>query len=161
MNISFRLSKKEDGDELIRWLDSPEVLRNFPMHNMYEIKDAVNIWLSYIQLNASISCEVDGKLAGMSVLYLQLFEKLKHQCLFAIITSPECRGKGVGSKLLEYTLNHAKETLHLEKVHLEVYEGNPAFRLYERSGFIEYGKHTHFLKDGEEYITKIVMEKEL
>lgn len=161
MNVTFRPSRQEDGKALIQWLDSKEVLRNFPMTNMVEIEDAVQIWLSYTQLNAAISCEVDGKLAGMSVLYLQLFEKMKHQCLFAITTAPEYRGKGVGSKLLEYTMGHARETLHLEKLHLEVYEGNPAYRLYQRMGFTEYGRHENFLKDGDEYITKIVMEKDL
>lgn len=161
MSITFRPSRKEENVALMQWLKEKEVLRFFPMANSYEIEDAVNIWLYYIQYNAAISCEFDGKLAGMAVFYIQTFEKLRHQSLFAIINAPEYRGKGIGSQFLKYLFSYAKKTLHLEKIHLEVYEGNPAHRLYERLGFIEYGRHEDFLKDGDEYITKIVMEKDL
>ena len=161
MNIQFRRCQPEDGIPLKEWLDHPDILRYFPMDNTFEVDDAVRIWLSYSQLNAALSCEVDGQLAGMVVYYLQALTKLKHHCLFAIINSPDFRGKGVGTRFLEEIIRHAKEELHLEKLHLEVYEGNAAQKLYERFGFVEYGRHEKFLKKGNEYITKIVMEKEL
>ncbi len=161
MSIEFRISTVEDGIQLKKWLDTKEVLRFFPMATQPEVDDAVRIWLSFIQFDAALSCTLDGELVGMAVLYLQAYRKLKHQSLFAIIMSPESRGKGLGTKFMTHLMAFAKEKHALEKIHLEVYEGNPAERLYERMGFVEYGRHSDFLEDENETITKILMEKEL
>ena len=53
----------------------------------------------------------------------------------------------------------AKEEFHIELLHLEVYEGNPAIRLYERFGFVKYGEHPHFIKEEGRYLSKILMQK--
>lgn len=161
MDVSFRITTQDDAILLLEWLNDAEILRYFPMESKLEVEDAVRIWLSYQAQNASYAAVVDGKVVGMAVLYLQTFQKLKHQSLFAIILSKEARGKGIGTKLIEHLEKEAKGRHKLEKLHLEVYEGNPAMRLYTRLGFKEYGRHPHFLKDRGEYITKILMEKDI
>ncbi len=103
--------------------------------------------------------------AESRILYIQPYQKLAHQCLFAIIVDEKLRGKGVGAKLMEELMALGKERFHLEFVHLEVYEGNPAINLYRRLGFKEYGFQRHFIKDKEEgqvrYFGKILMQKYL
>lgn len=44
------------------------------------------------------------------------------------------RGKGIGEKLLHHCFDKARQRGHT-RVHLDVFEGNPAIRLYERCGF--------------------------
>lgn len=44
------------------------------------------------------------------------------------------RGKGIGEKLLHHCFDKARQRGHT-RVHLDVYEGNPAIRLYQRCGF--------------------------
>ncbi len=157
--ITIRLAKKEDKEHLIQWLMEPHVLNWFPMDNIREVEDSVRLWLSYIPQKAVFIAEVDGKPVGSANLYLQPFEKLSHHSLFAIIVTTSMRGKGVGTALLKELIYQAKEVFHLMFLHLEVYEDNPAKKLYEKLGFSEVGKQPFFIKKEGKYYTKIFMEK--
>ncbi len=162
MTIEIRPSLMEEGDHLRKWLDDPAVLRWFPMMNGREIDDAVRLWINYSKLGACFTALIDGAPAGMGTLYLQPYEKLAHQCLFAIIVDEKHRGKGIGKALLTHMMEVASSQFKIELLHLEVYEGNPAQRLYERLGFEEYGRHPRFIKmENGEYLTKIMMQKRL
>ena len=99
------------------------------------------------RLQACFTAYVDGVPAGMSTLYLQPYQKFAHQCLFAIIVDEKYRNHGIGKALLEYMSKEAKEKFNIEILHLEVYEGNPAYRLYERMGFQEFGRQPRFHQD--------------
>ena len=98
----------------------------------------------------------------MATIYVNSFEKLKYQSLFAIVIDKEYRGKGLGGKLLKFIMKEAFETFGIKLLHLEVYEGNPAYNLYYRCGFREYGRHDFFLKDPDgTYHSKILMQIKL
>jgi len=155
-----RNSSLTDAPHLKKWLEEPGVLRWFPMVNEREIDDAIRIWLSFMEQETALTIEVDGEVAGMAVLYLQKLDRLKHQTLFAIIMGEKFRGKGGGSHLYKALEKRAREK-GVSLIHLEVYEGNPAHRLYERLGFTQYGTHPKFLKEQGKYVTKILMQKDL
>jgi putative acetyltransferase len=159
--IQIRPAEAEDGAVLSKWLSDPQILRWFPMQDAREVEDSIRIWMSYIKLRACFTATVKGEPAGMSILYIQPYKKFSHQSLFAIIVGEGFRGQGIGTALLEHTQHKAKETFNIEILHLEVYKGNPAIHLYERMGFQEYGVHPRFLKVGDEYIDKILMQKNL
>jgi RimJ/RimL family protein N-acetyltransferase len=159
--ILIRDALIEDAPDLKRWLSDPEILRWFPMADEREIDDAVRIWISYANLRAGLTALWEGVPCGSANLYIQPFKKLSHQALFAIIVDQEHRGKGVGSALLEGLKKQAKERFNIEILHLEVYEGNPAIRLYRRAGFVEYGRQEHFIKQNGEYVAKIYMQQVL
>ena len=115
-------------------------------------EDAAKLWISYAKQQAVLTALWDGIPCGIANLYLQPYKKLAHQCLFAIIVDEKYRGKGVGTNLLNALILMAKNTFHIELLHLEVYEGNPARRLYERMGFKQYGIQRHFIKDQGNYL---------
>jgi len=151
-----------DGAALKVWLSEKGILAYFPMCNEAEVVDSIRLWLSFISKNAAFTYEKDGEVAGMAVIYLQPFEKHKHIALFAIIVDPRFRGQGIGSKLIRHLEKAAKNDLGLVILHLEVYEGNPAYELYKRLGYKEYGKQKRFLRDApDKYSTKVCMQKEL
>ena len=53
-----------------------------------------------------------------------------------VIISPELRGKGNGRKMLELTIQYAKEKLQAERITLGVFTNNPKARAcYESIGF--------------------------
>lgn len=53
-----------------------------------------------------------------------------------VIISPELRGKGNGRKMLELTIQYAKEKLQAERITLGVFTNNPKARAcYESVGF--------------------------
>ena len=157
--LNIRLTHADDAIHLAQWLSKSDILRWFPMYDAREIEDAVRIWISYSRLHAGLTAEWEGSPCGLANLYIQPFKKLKHTCLFSIIVKQEMRGKGVGKALIEQLCTMAKEKFHIEILHLEVYEGNPAKKLYERLGFKEFGFQPKFIKEEKGYIGKIFMEK--
>jgi ribosomal protein S18 acetylase RimI-like enzyme len=160
--VTIRLSSEEDKPFLSTWLTDPEVLPWFPLNNPREIEDAVKIWVGYKEQKSAFTACLDGVACGMAVIYVHRYKKLKHQALFAIILDKNFRGKGIGSQLIEYLKKVGQENFGLEILHLEVYEGNPAQKLYERLGFKEYGRQPFFLKESSGiYRTKINMQLEL
>lgn len=159
--IEVRKAVDDDYPYLVTWLQQPGVLRWFPLFDLREIEDAARIWISYTKQEAVLTITIDGKPCGMALLYLQPYKKLAHHALFAIIVDENYRGQGMGTKLLEELLKQAKEEFHLAFVHLEVYEGNPAIRLYQKLGFVEYARHQRFIKEDNQYLTKVMMQRML
>jgi len=160
--VTIRFSEEADQKYLVDWLLQPGVLEWFPLADLREVEDAARIWVSYSKYQAVLTALYDSVPCGIANLYLQPYKKLAHQCLFAIIVDENYRGKGVGTQLLQALMVLAKERFKIELLHLEVYEGNPAIRLYERLGFTRYGAQKHFVKEGKDkYLTKILMQKTL
>lgn len=160
--ITIRPTKPEDdAGPLKQWLMEPGVLRWFPMLDEREVDDSVRIWVSYAKHGACLTADWNNEACGMANLYIQPYKKLAHQCLFAILVSEKQRNKGVGTALLNELMKLAKEKFHIEILHLEVYKGNPAIHLYQRAGFKEYGEQPRFIKEKNEYITKIMMQRYL
>ncbi len=160
-HLTIRFAEESDQKYLIEWLLQPGVLEGFPLNDLREIEDAARIWISYAKHNAVLTALWDGVPCGIANLYLQPYQKMSHQCLFAIIVDEKFRGKGIGAKLLRELMTLAKERFKLELLHLEVYQGNPAINLYKRLGFKEYGIHRRFMKDKGRYLDKILMQKDL
>ncbi len=161
MTLTTRFTQETEGHLLKQWLQQGDTLRWFPMFDEREIDDAVRIWIGYAKYQASLTAEYDGVPCGMANLNLQPYQKMAHQCLLSIIVDEEHRGKGVGTLLLRDLEKLAKEKFRIELLHLEVYKGNPAVNLYRRSGYVEFGCQTRFIKDKGEYIGKIFMQKPL
>ncbi|MGB7978834.1 MAG: GNAT family N-acetyltransferase [Chlamydiales bacterium] len=161
-HLTIRFGEESDQKYLVEWLLQPGVLGGFPLADLREIEDAARIWVSYSKDHAVLTALWDGAPCGIANLYLQPYQKMKHQCLLAIIVDEKYRGKGVGAKLMRELIALAKERFHIEFLHLEVYRGNPAIDLYKRLGFKEYGVHPKFIKEGPgRYVDKILMQKEL
>jgi len=160
--VTIRKSIETDAPHFIAWLQEEGVLGGFPMINEREIEDAVRIWMLYVKKGNSITALCDNKPCGSACLYISDIDKLKHQALFVIIVTEKMRGKGIGTLLLEEITKLGIEEFSLEILHLEVYEDNPAYHLYERLGFKEYGRHPKYLKDDKGvYSAKVLMQKEL
>lgn len=72
---------------------------------------------------------------------------------------PEFRGQGLGSKLLDAVIKHAKN-FGLEKVELNVYTTNlPAIALYRKFGFKEEGLIKNYRKLDGQYFDCLAMAK--
>lgn len=160
-HLTIRFGEEGDLKYLTEWLLQPGVLDGFPLFDLREVEDAARIWISYSKYNAVLTALWDEVPCGIVTLYLQPYQKMSHQCLFAIIVDEKFRGKGVGAKLLRDLMVLAKERFKLEFIHLEVYQGNPAINLYRRVGFKEYGVQRRFMKDKGRYLDKILMQKYL
>lgn len=154
--------EQKDFPYLREWLLDPVVLNWYPMSNKKEVDDSLRIWWHYVKIGLVFCVDVDDRPVGVAKLYVHTSEKLKHQALFAIVIDKDYRGQGIGTLLLEFLIKTAKEKFGVTLLHLEVYETNPAYRLYERLGFKEYGRHHKFLKGSDgNYQAKVMMAKQL
>lgn len=160
-SLTIRPTELSDAPYLAQWLSDEDILRWFPMCDAREIEDAVRIWVGYSRMGAGLTALWKGEPCGMANLYIQPYKKLAHTCLFSIIVKKELRGQGVGRFLLSHLIDLARSQFHIETLHLEVYEGNPAQYLYEKMGFVPFGRQSHFIKEQEGYSAKILMEKKL
>lgn len=160
-HVTLREAVASDQRYLVEWLLQPGVLAGFPLADTREVEDAARIWLSYADQGAVITALWDGVPCGIANLYLQPYKKLSHQSLFAIIVDEKYRGKGIGTKLIYELMRLGKEKFHLELLHLEVYEGNPAVKLYEKLGFQKIGVQRNFMKSDGKYTNKILMQRDL
>lgn len=159
--LKIRLTKQEDAKVMRPWFDDKEILRWFPMLEDKEIDDSVMRWVSFARYDCSLTAEYEGEVCGISTLYLQPYKKLMHQCEFGIIVGPSFRGKGIGSLLLNSLMYMAKTKFNIEILHLQVYGGNPAMRLYKRFGFKEFGRQEGWIKEEGEFLSRVFMERYL
>jgi putative acetyltransferase len=157
--LSIRYTVPQDGEWLKKWLLNPSVAEAFPMVGESEVDDAVRRWISFSRVRSSLTVEMDGRPVGMATLYVQPYKRIMHQTEFGLIVDEQYRGKGIGSFLLSSAMRLAKKHFHIELLHLQVYEGNPAVRLYERFGFKQFGMQTHWLKDKDRYVGRAFMER--
>ncbi len=156
--IEIRPTEDSDKEPLFSWFHDEGMLQWYPMSTDRELEDAIRQIWNNIPLGVVLTATLDGEPVGIANLYLQGFKKISHQSLFAIIVKKECQGQGIGTALLENLIQIAIKK-GIELLHLEVYEGNPAIRLYERLGFEKYGVEKKFIKDNGKYYSKILMQK--
>lgn len=159
-DVEIRYTDLSDGRYLKQWLHDPTISRWFPMYDDVEIDDAVNRWIGFSRYKCSLTAVKNGEPCGLTTLYLQPYRKLAHQCEFGIIVGSGYRGQGVGSLLIKNLMHLAKENFRIELLHLQVYAENPAMRLYQRMGFREYGRQSHWIKEeGGIYVGRVFMER--
>ena len=159
--VSIRLSDiQKDQAYLVKFLMEPGVLNYFPMSNEKEAQESARMWISYAQLHSCFTLIKHEEPIGICTIYPHYAKKLAHQSLVSIIITEKERSKGYGTMLLQYIEKVAKEEFGISLLHLEVYETNPARRLYERMKYEKSGEHKKFLKEGpSKYSSKILMQK--
>lgn len=157
--IEVRYTEPGDGKYLKEWLMEPETLSWFPMDDEVEVDDAVMRWIAFHRYKCSLTITKEGIPCGIATLYLQPYRRLAHQCEFGIVVGKNYRNMGIGSYLLNSLMHLAKEKFKIELIHLQVYEGNPAMRLYTRFGFKEFGRQNSWIKEDKGYAGRIFMER--
>ncbi len=85
-----------------------------------------------------------------------------HVGLFGIALSKECRGRGVGFKLAQKTIELAKKRLGLKQIVLSCFASNKiAINFYKKLGFKQYSRHPRAIFYKGKYIDAIWFYKDL
>jgi ribosomal protein S18 acetylase RimI-like enzyme len=119
-------------------------------------------WFTARLDNAAVFGAFDGSdLLGVAGFFVQQGEKEAHKgALWGMYVRPAARGSGIGRRLVEAVIEHARRRVEL--VQLTVVSGNePARRLYAKLGFVEYGIEKNALKEDGRYWDEILMAKPL
>ena len=158
--LTIRYTVPQDAEWLKKWLSDPSVRNAFPMVNESEFEDAARRWISFSRVRSSLTVEMDGHPVGIATLYIQTYKRLLHQTEFGIIVDHDYRGKSIGSYLLSSIMRLAKTQFGIELIHLQVYQDNPAIKLYDRFGFKEFGRQSGWIKEDDgQYVGRIFMER--
>jgi ribosomal protein S18 acetylase RimI-like enzyme len=103
----------------------------------------------------------DGDLLGIAGFFAKQGRKEAHKgALWGMYVRPNARQQGVGRRLVEAVIEHARR--HVELLQLTVVSGNvPARQLYAGLGFVEYGIEKNALQEDGRYWDEILMAKPL
>jgi RimJ/RimL family protein N-acetyltransferase len=103
--------------------------------------------------------EIGDKIAGVAQLKRGTLEMSRHTANFRIWIAPKFQGYGIGTKLMQYTLQWARHH-GLEKVCLDVFADNKrAISMYKKYGFVIEGhRKKQFILDGK-YVDEIFMSR--
>lgn len=110
-----------------------------------------------------ILAEIDGKIVGTAGIGQKSPQfKLRHRCEFGLCIDKQYWGLGIGRALTEACIACAEKAGY-EQIELEVVAENArAVRMYEKAGFIEYGRNPRDFKSRlTGYQEVIYMRKEL
>ncbi|MDR1976831.1 MAG: GNAT family N-acetyltransferase [Campylobacteraceae bacterium] len=111
-------------------------------------------FLYHIDKNSIFICEIEGSVAG----YILLLTRKNSIRIYSLAVKKEFRSCGVGLKLLEKSIAHAKDR-DKKSINLEVNAANlSAIRLYEKVGFVKTGVALKYYPDGAD---AVLMEKVL
>src|SRR5208282_5202763 len=103
----------------------------------------------------------DSKLVGIAGLLIGKGQKEAHKGrLVCMYVRPSARKVGVGRRLVETIIEFARQRVELIQLAV-VSDNEPARRLYERLGFVEYGLEKKALKQGGHYYDEVLMAKNL
>lgn len=86
-----------------------------------------------------------------------------HQGLLGISVAKEHRGKGIGQLVMEVLVEKAPKYLPQLKIITLQHMGNNLIgrRLYEKMGFIEYGRLKQGMKHRDQYVDEVLMYKKV
>lgn len=133
---------------------SPELLRS-----TFELEDKLDVaWFASRLEDAHIMGAFrDGELVGTAGFSIQQGQPNTHKGrLFGMYVRSSSRNLGIGRQLLSAVLDVARANVELVQLSV-VRENQPARRLYESAGFLEFGVETKALKYGDKYYDEALM----
>ena len=125
-------------------LNALEALENSVFQTDRLSRRSLRRWLAS-EHRAFIKAEQEGELAGYALVILHRGTSLAR--LYSIAISDQCRGQGLGRKLMEAAEQAALEADRIY-LRLEVRKDNiAAIRLYESLGYQRFGEYRHYYAD--------------
>ena len=125
----------------------------------FEFEDKLDVaWFAGRLENAHvIGAFRGGELIGTAGFAIQQGEKNAHKGrLWGMYVRPSSRSLGVGRLLMNAVLDVARQNVELIQLSV-VKENQPARRLYESVGFLEFGVEKKASKYGDEYYDEALM----
>jgi GNAT superfamily N-acetyltransferase len=156
--VVIRPSVPQDGPYLEEWLTDPETARDFPMSEAAEVKESAVRWIDFYKENAALTAVYQEAPVGVSILFLQHYDRIRHQALHILLTARPYRQMGIGSLLLEGTIKLAKGH-GIELLHVEVYGDSAVVLFYKKRGFTVYAHQHRWLKEDGSYRDRICLER--
>jgi ribosomal protein S18 acetylase RimI-like enzyme len=131
--------------------------------NTFEVENArpIELFADRIRDSETMGAFEGAEILGVAGLRTNQGPKESHKgTLVGMYVRPQARNRGVGRRLVEAVMEVARRR-GVELLQLAVVSDNePARRLYERLGFVEYGIEKKSLKQGGRYTDEVLMVKD-
>lgn len=154
----LRYTYMTDAPFLKEWLSEENMLHWFPMSTEKEVEDAIACWIGFCRFSCSLTATLNGVPVGMGTLFLMPYRKVAHHCIFKMIVSKKHQHSGIGTSILKNLKHLAKQYFKLELMHIEVFEGNPIISLLHKADFKEFARQSHYVKEGDHYFSRVLLE---
>lgn len=165
MEFFIRPVRIEDAEQLNALRLQPETARtmlSLPSERVDRVESFIKNLDMYSHEFVAVTPSPDGseKLIGIAGLNVKKNPRMSHCADLGICVDKSCRGRGVGSALMEQVLDLADNWLRLVRVELTVdFDNERAIHLYEKYGFEREGvQRKACVRDGE-YIDLIMMSR--
>ncbi|MBI2086047.1 GNAT family N-acetyltransferase [Candidatus Daviesbacteria bacterium] len=168
-NITFRYPTKNDLKAVWEYINTISKEQTFILFQGEEITWEMEAkWLEgelkkiIDKKSVQIFAFAGDKLIGVSGITMKDRAE-KHIGVFGITLAKNFRNKGIGKTLMEKVLKEAKKNLTgLKIIDLGVFGDNPiAKSLYEKRGFVEYGRLPKGILHKGKFVDHIYMYKEI
>lgn len=157
----IRYTTLEDEKYLREWFSEDKMYLNFPFGSEKEANDMIKNWIGFSKFKCSLTALFKNEPVGIATLFLMPYRKVAHMSMLYFIVNPKYQRKGVGHSLIKNLKHLAKSYFRLEGLHLDVYEHLAALPFLKAQGFKEVAKQEKFVKEGDKYYAKYVLECDL
>jgi len=169
-DITFRMIKRDDTEILLDYINTLSQEQTYIMYQGRQLTyDAEDRYIENFMRDVEMGNAVKilafhgDTLVGVADATRSTYETEPHICTFGIMLKKEWRGKGIGSVLMDKTLEAVSTHMAgISIIRLGVFSNNPiADRMYRKKGFIQYGVLPKGLKHKGDYVDHIFMYKRL
>lgn len=157
-DYDIRYTNLNDLPYLLKWLKTKGMIHWFPPADNQELENFARIWVSFSRYNCSLTAVYKEQPVGIATLFLMPYRKVAHHCMFQIIVDPELHRKGIGSSLMKNLKHMAKTQFKQEIIHGEILDENRIIYLLKNQGFVEFARQEKYMKEGDQYFPRILME---
>ena len=157
-DFNIRYTSQEDEKYLLEWIKQKENNKWFPMSLEHEIAISCKNWIGFSRFNCSLTATIKDKPVGLVTLFLMPYRKVSHLSMFYIIVDQKMIKQGVGTSLVKNIINLSKNYFRLESIYVEVFENSPVIKLLEKFKFKKFATQPAFVKENDNYLSRILME---
>lgn len=164
-DVVIREARPEDAEEIIAYM---QMLSAEPNNNILYEAGEFNVTVEEErELLASAPASVNsvfivadagGKIVGLANIAGGRRRAARYSGTIGITLHPDYRNQGIGTRMMQYLIEWARQTGRLTRLELHVFTYNTrAIHVYERVGFATEGiRRRAFIKDGE-YVDSMIM----
>jgi ribosomal protein S18 acetylase RimI-like enzyme len=159
--VDIMEAKKIDASIIIDFYRQLDKESEFLAFDEDELNPEIEEFSKYLdKLNQSKTTKIflaksKDKLIGMCKMSGHKSKKTIHNCELSLYVLEDYSNKGLGTLLLDYSINYARITQAIKNIYLEVREDNKyAIKLYEKYGFKKVGVMPDKIKSDEKYIAE-------
>lgn len=159
--VDIKEANKQDASKIIEFYRQLDQESEYLAFDEDELNPELENFSKYLEsLNQSSTSKIflaksKEKLIGMCKMSGHKSKKTLHNCELSLYVLKDYSNKGLGTLLLDYSINYSRISQVIKNIFLEVREDNAyAIKLYDKYGFKKVGTMPDKIKLGDKYIAE-------